>query len=983
MIAFIKSIHDFSTIATVQVASWDLPLATVGDDTGSVVLLGESAAGREGNWLIIGERVYLISQTAANQGQTTLTLQMPVNAFDRSLYYSGAVASIEAFIASALTSAYKNVSDSFFAMPYLSITADSETAFTPPELSDGMYVLSDYIKAVQPPTYADNGTIDVPGVICDISCSDTTLYIRLHSSEPTARKAVFDTSLFQLVTRTHDRDIISKVSVVHTDTGNTAMNYYLKSNGAITPIVPDERVPGKWVSVPYNDSETAMATARKEFEKNRDTHKIEFYSKEKFDLLDPVTMRMGGDIETYPITCIRKSSADDRYLYTCGDMPITLTDKVKQLSKNEGGTYTGGGSGGGGGTPGADGVGIASVEQTTTSTADNGVNVITVTKTDGTSSTFNVRNGSKGSPGEKGSKGDPGVQGPKGDKGDPGTPSSAFYITVTYSNGTLTADKTFAEIKDAYEAGWALYAKLNAIYTFDGYTKNGNEETFVFTTHFIQGNIAREDHISIHSYNLSDGSNISHESYYLKTNLEVFGTVTVNGVNVTTEYAWEQVQDAVHTPYTQTITFNLNGTVAYYHDTVPASESSDNHAYARFISPFPNGRTIYIMLRDDNTATVDEAPQEPGVLRVNVTYSNGVYTADKTFTEIKAAYDAGQLPFVVDDGTLPTIYKLKDFYYESFDLGFADFEQMNIVDDKLYAYRLRICSYTTDNGSNIVEEKLELHAGGIIDNEMSDTSENAVQNRVIKAYVDNKFSGTVSGTTPSIGSNGNWYIGSEDTGKPSRGEKGEKGDIGAYYRPHVGAGDWLDWIPSENGLPEVDTINITGPKGDTGAQGEKGDKGDTGPQGPQGPKGDTGPQGPKGDTGPQGPAGTTGADYIIESGTSGKWTYRKWASGIGECWATLGANSVNVSNAWGSMYYATWMNSEINKDGRKYPFNFVEEPTVTASPGRGGNDYWLVTDTANNTGTPLTHAPAFCIARASAGNVASPQVAYYVVGRWK
>ena len=189
MIAFIKSIHDFSTIATVQVASWDLPLATVGDDTGSVVLLGESAAGREGNWLVIDERVYLISQTAANQGQTTLTLQMPVNAFDRSLYYSGAVASIEAFIVAALTGAYKNASDSFFAMPYLSITADSETAFTPPELSDGMYVLSDYIKAVQPPTYADNGTIDVPGVICDISCSDTTLYIRLHSSEPAARKA--------------------------------------------------------------------------------------------------------------------------------------------------------------------------------------------------------------------------------------------------------------------------------------------------------------------------------------------------------------------------------------------------------------------------------------------------------------------------------------------------------------------------------------------------------------------------------------------------------------------------------------------------------------------------------------------------------------------------------------------------------------------------------------------------------------------------
>lgn len=34
------------------------------------------------------------------------------------------------------------------------------------------------------------------------------------------------------------------------------------------------------------------------------------------------------------------------------------------------------------------------------------------------------------------------------------------------------------------------------------------------------------------------------------------------------------------------------------------------------------------------------------------------------------------------------------------------------------------------------------------------------------------------GITPTIGSNGNWYIGTEDTGKPSRGEKGEPGSKG-------------------------------------------------------------------------------------------------------------------------------------------------------------------------------------------------------------
>ena len=63
------------------------------------------------------------------------------------------------------------------------------------------------------------------------------------------------------------------------------------------------------------------------------------------------------------------------------------------------------------------------------------------------------------------------------------------------------------------------------------------------------------------------------------------------------------------------------------------------------------------------------------------------------------------------------------------------------------------------------------------------------------------------------------------------------------------------------------TLNMTIPRGNTGAQGPAGEKGDTGAQGPQGPAGEkgdtgaTGPQGPageKGDTGAQGPQGPAG-----------------------------------------------------------------------------------------------------------------------------
>ena len=81
------------------------------------------------------------------------------------------------------------------------------------------------------------------------------------------------------------------------------------------------------------------------------------------------------------------------------------------------------------------------------------------------------------------------------------------------------------------------------------------------------------------------------------------------------------------------------------------------------------------------------------------------------------------------------------------------------------------------------------------------------------------------GVTPHIGDNGHWYIGSTDTGKPSRGATGAKGDTGA-----------------------------TGPAGPVGPQGP------AGASGKDGANGETGPQGPKGDPGTPGAAGAPGKD---------------------------------------------------------------------------------------------------------------------------
>jgi hypothetical protein len=79
-----------------------------------------------------------------------------------------------------------------------------------------------------------------------------------------------------------------------------------------------------------------------------------------------------------------------------------------------------------------------------------------------------------------------------------------------------------------------------------------------------------------------------------------------------------------------------------------------------------------------------------------------------------------------------------------------------------------------------------------------------------------KDNGTAN-AIPSIGENGNWFIGDVDTGISAKGIPGDVGPMGP-------AGD-----PGE-----------AGPMGPTGPQGLQGPKGDTGATGLQGPKGDAG-----------------------------------------------------------------------------------------------------------------------------------------------
>ena len=68
------------------------------------------------------------------------------------------------------------------------------------------------------------------------------------------------------------------------------------------------------------------------------------------------------------------------------------------------------------------------------------------------------------------------------------------------------------------------------------------------------------------------------------------------------------------------------------------------------------------------------------------------------------------------------------------------------------------------------------------------------------------------------------------------------------------------------------------------------------------------------------------ADFVVDEGAQGEWIYRKWNSGLAECWCKV-EKTVDITNELGNVY----SNGTAPGTTIMYPFKFVEIPNCTFS----------------------------------------------------
>lgn len=117
---------------------------------------------------------------------------------------------------------------------------------------------------------------------------------------------------------------------------------------------------------------------------------------------------------------------------------------------------------------------------------------------------------------------------------------------------------------------------------------------------------------------------------------------------------------------------------------------------------------------------------------------------------------------------------------------------------------------------------------------------------------------------------------------------------------------------------------------------------------------------------------SSGIDHIVEEGTSGGWTYRKWSSGIAECWILTTARVEASSSTSGNIYYG-------DSEAISFPITFTEAPTLALATTQTASSTtaWSVAISLSTTSFILR---VFRGASVTAGNY---KYSAHALGRWK
>ena len=120
-----------------------------------------------------------------------------------------------------------------------------------------------------------------------------------------------------------------------------------------------------------------------------------------------------------------------------------------------------------------------------------------------------------------------------------------------------------------------------------------------------------------------------------------------------------------------------------------------------------------------------------------------------------------------------------------------------------------------------------------------------------------------------------------------------------------------------------------------------------------------------------------GGDTVVEQGELNGWTYRKWDSGVAECWK-IHEFSTTINTAFGSLYCGN------ATERQTYPFSFVEKPVENVTLQSGSTQAFLYVETGGHGVNGTSASARYNVFRPGAMTANQTfYLSFHVIGKWK
>lgn len=346
MIAFIRNPRTWQAVKTVTATAYELPIESAQGDTGTVTLAGQ-LEGNYSRYMLSFEdsaEIYkILGQRTGNQYETVLTIGDWITATENELS-----AVNNQYISDEINGAFVFGSTAAIATGGFNSATTTRGGFAPATIAGNVIGVSasirNYIDALHIPATEAHAIVELSSQKL-YNYGDVLRALQRHGVKLTARMAnsanlvytvdigdnttpviPFADGHSELLTENYNDDKCTCVVVI--TSSNVFYPYYIDDAGTLCN--KDEQSGGYTTMVAYDSAQyqDMQQQALAIFAQNRNEHKIEFASDKVLHIGQNVRLILPRGVLDTSVNKVVKKSNDTRYYYTCGELPVTASDKI-------------------------------------------------------------------------------------------------------------------------------------------------------------------------------------------------------------------------------------------------------------------------------------------------------------------------------------------------------------------------------------------------------------------------------------------------------------------------------------------------------------------------------------------------------------------------------------------------------------------------------------------------------------------------------